>query len=259
VAIFSFFFSLFYPQNSKILMFFAITGTIWLGGAGAVIIGGLYWKWGTTPGAYGAIIVGAIFGVAGLIIPPVFKSFYHHEFPINNQWLYFISMCLSIVSYVGISLMTRNEKKPFNLEKMLNRGMYANKAPAPRQAFESVWFRIMGINKDFTFTDRIWAFGLLIWNFGWFGIFIAGTLINFFYPIPDRWWLEFWKIYIWLFFILGIPATIWFTFGGIHDIRDLLKTLDSTIRNHADDGRVVHEPENIPVTDLDITSKKEIA
>jgi SSS family solute:Na+ symporter len=47
VAAFIFFFSLLFRQCQHIYLFFAITGAIFVGGSGAVIIGGLYWKRGT--------------------------------------------------------------------------------------------------------------------------------------------------------------------------------------------------------------------
>jgi hypothetical protein len=49
-------------------MFFAITGAIFTAGAGAAIIGGLYWKRGTTSGAWAALIIGAVLSVSGIII-----------------------------------------------------------------------------------------------------------------------------------------------------------------------------------------------
>ena len=54
-------------QVTYILMFFALTGTIWLGGAGSAIIGGLYWKRGTAAGAWTTLIVGSSLGVLGFI------------------------------------------------------------------------------------------------------------------------------------------------------------------------------------------------
>jgi len=51
VAVFIFLFSLLFNQQQDILMYFALTGTIFLGWAGAAIVGGLYWKYGTTAGA----------------------------------------------------------------------------------------------------------------------------------------------------------------------------------------------------------------
>src|SRR5690606_34668097 len=59
VAVFAFMFSLLFPLQAYILMFFQIPGAIYLGGAGAVIIGGLYWSKGTTAGAWAAMITGS--------------------------------------------------------------------------------------------------------------------------------------------------------------------------------------------------------
>ena len=54
VAVFIFLFSLFYKQSQAILLFFALTGAIFAGWSGSVIIGGLYTRWGTTPAAWAA-------------------------------------------------------------------------------------------------------------------------------------------------------------------------------------------------------------
>lgn len=68
VAIFAFLFSAIFDIGDFIGMFFAITGAIYLGGAGACIIGGLYWKRGTSYGAYMAMIIGAVMGVGGVLL-----------------------------------------------------------------------------------------------------------------------------------------------------------------------------------------------
>lgn len=68
VAIFAFFFSLFFKQTSYILMFFAITSAIFLGGAGAVIIGGLYSRVGNTAGAFTAMTLGSLIAVSGIVV-----------------------------------------------------------------------------------------------------------------------------------------------------------------------------------------------
>ncbi|MFA5865793.1 MAG: sodium:solute symporter [Phycisphaerae bacterium] len=245
VAIFAFLFSLCYPQNSKILFFFVGTGMLWLGGAGAVIIGGLYWKRGTTVGAYVAVIVGIVFGTISLTVPPLYKYWYKADFPIDNQWLYCFAMGTAFVSYVIVSLLTHDPKNLFNLDKMLNRGIYAltdqKIAAAPTR--EHLVFKILGINKDFTFTDKIWAVGLLTWNTAWFVTFFVVTAIHYLSKsgISDLWWSRFWYFNIALSFFIGVPATIWFSIGGIRDIRELFHTLDHKVRDHSDDGRVVHE------------------
>ena len=48
IAVFAYLFGVLFPPTKYILMFFAVTGAIFLGGAGSVIIGGFYWKKGTT-------------------------------------------------------------------------------------------------------------------------------------------------------------------------------------------------------------------
>ena len=71
VAIFIFLFSLLFQQNQKIALFFAITAAIFAGGSGAVIIGGLYWKRGTTEAAWAAMIVGALISVGGVLVKQI--------------------------------------------------------------------------------------------------------------------------------------------------------------------------------------------
>ena len=71
VALFIFLFSLLFQQNQKLALFFAITTAIFAGGSGAVIIGGLYWKRGTTTAAWTAMIVGAVISVGGVLVKQI--------------------------------------------------------------------------------------------------------------------------------------------------------------------------------------------
>jgi len=66
VAVFAFFFSLLFPLKEYIWMFMIITGAIYLGGAGSAIIGGLYWKRGTTAGAWTAMTLGCVLSVSAI-------------------------------------------------------------------------------------------------------------------------------------------------------------------------------------------------
>ena len=52
VGAFAFAFGILWRQDDYIFMFMAVTGAIFLGGAGICIVGGLYWKRGTTAGAW---------------------------------------------------------------------------------------------------------------------------------------------------------------------------------------------------------------
>ena len=72
VAAFAFVFSLVYTPNQYVSMFLALTGAIFVGGAGSAIIGGLYWRRGTTAGAWTAMVAGmtlAVFGVVAKQLP----------------------------------------------------------------------------------------------------------------------------------------------------------------------------------------------
>lgn len=155
VAIYAFFFSLLFSQVTYILMFFALTGALYLGGAGSCIIGGLYWKRGTTAGAWTAMLSGVILAILGFIgqnfwasdiypwlenRPDLLASVTHWlqaissglpwinweveptRFPINGQEIYAATMLIAIFGYVTVSLLTCRE--PFNLERMLHRGKY---------------------------------------------------------------------------------------------------------------------------------------
>jgi SSS family solute:Na+ symporter len=249
VALFSFVFSLLYPQSRQILMFFAVTGTIWTG-AGAVIVLGLYWKRGTTEAAYASIIVGAVLGLGGLFADQLWGWFIWNDFrnveklPINFQWLMFIAMVSALTIYMLVSLITCRKHKEANLEKILHRGPYALPGDQPVAKHHSnLLLRIMGITERFTLFDKILAIALIAWQFGSFGLFLIVTAVHFTLGTSQEWWTKFWHFYILLLFVVSIPATVWFTVGGIRDIKMLFKRLEEDVRDPTDDGRVRRESE----------------
>jgi solute:Na+ symporter, SSS family len=77
VAIFAFVFSLLYTPNQYVAMFLALTGAIFVGGAGSAIIGGLYWKRGTTAGAWTAMIAGMTLAGGGVIVKQIPEAIIH--------------------------------------------------------------------------------------------------------------------------------------------------------------------------------------
>lgn len=238
VGAFSFFFSLLYPQTQKILMYQAITGTIWLGGSGSAIIGGLYWRRGTTAAAYASLTTGAVLGVAGLILPTIYKSF-----PINGQWMWLMAMVTSGLVYVVVSLMTG--RTAFDLEHMLHRGKCRDSDHVvAAEAPPSKWLQIVGITKDFSFSDRILAISLLVWNSGWFTFFVGVSIVNVLLKVSTEWWAGFWHYYLLLMLYMSVPVAIWFGIGGVLDIKALFRTLATATRDHTDDGRVLHKPKS---------------
>ena len=245
VALFAFIFSWLYQPTQKIYMFFAITGTIWLAGSGAVIIGGLYWKKGTTAGAYSALIIGAIIGVGGLFIRWWWQTHLHRDFPLNDQEIFAVGMACAAISYALVSLATC--RRDFNLEKMLCRGVYAkNCDPLPVDQPRSKWLQITGITHEFSKSDKILASALVIWNllnFAFFVIFSLWNLIT--RNVPDSAWLKWWHFNIIWQLVVSIPVIVWFTVGGLIDIKALFHMLANEDRDATDNGTVRSELDDV--------------
>ncbi|MBQ9445735.1 MAG: hypothetical protein IJU61_04010 [Victivallales bacterium] len=173
VAVFAWWFSYYFSQSDYILQFFALTGTIYLGGAGACMLGGLYTRRGTTAGAFTAMIVGLFFAILGFGInqkwvdvhnwlatnfPNFLENFrlslaylgdkltivnwevapekFARKFPITGQEIYLLGMVSAILGYVIVSWLTC--KKPYNLDKLLHRGEYNLEHFVDKEADKSV-------------------------------------------------------------------------------------------------------------------------
>ncbi|MFA5865068.1 MAG: hypothetical protein WC975_10335 [Phycisphaerae bacterium] len=260
VTLYAFVFSLLFYQTTYILMFFALTATIYLGGAGACIVGGLYWKKGTAAGAWGAMLTGAVLAVLGFIgdrywtsIHPtllawfpgsVWLAAHGAKFPINGQWIWGIAMIMAIAVYVLLSLLTC--RADFNLNRMLHRGQYAVDAqgnPLPRPETPPLkWRSFIGIDPDMSLGDKRLTYFTFSWTYFWW---LVGMVILVWNLVPAWRWTTH-GFAEWFFFntytigiVLGLVTTVWFTWGGIRDLRRLFVTLRTQQRNVFDDGRVV--------------------
>lgn len=234
VAIFIFFFSLFFQQSEYIFLFFSITAAIFTGGSGAVIIGGLYWKKGTTAAAWSAMITGATISVGGIIIQQIIP-----DFPINGQMFWGLAMLFSVIVYVLVSLL--GKQKEVNLDKILHRGEYAIKEEV--QIVNEVpvkGWKILGIGKEFTKFDKIIYILTYIYTLGWGLVFIIGTVINLSHDVPDSAWLDFWKTYILINTVISVGVLIWFSIGGLNNLKEMVSKLRSMKRDASDSGFVQH-------------------
>lgn len=256
VAIFAFFFSLLFRQTQYIYMFFALTGSIYLGGAGAVIIGGLYWKKGTSPAAWTAMILGGFLGVFGVVAEQIWKGILHplligwfphstylqthtDRFPINGQYMWLIAMLAALIAYIVISLLTCRED--YNMDKLLNRGKYAvagDDVPAGTGRV-TIWQKLLGIDHQFTRGDKLLSISVFAWTMLWVVVFVVVTAWNLIWPLSTDWWTSYWYIVAILMpLVLGVITSIWFTIGGIRDLRRLFVHLRTTARDVLDDGTV---------------------
>jgi len=115
----------------------------------------------------------------------IWNLFFHKDCPINGVWLSFIAMILTLTVYTLVSLATSRNRKA-NLEKLLHRGPYAIPSDQPvAKAHSTWWLRLAGITEHFTLFDKILAIGLLIWQFGWFAVFLSVTAYHFAFGSDD--------------------------------------------------------------------------
>ncbi len=239
VAIFIFCFSLFFRQTQHIYMFFAVTAAIWLGGAGSVVIGGLYWKRGTTAGAYCALITGSLLAVGGIVLEQGWPVYHNGErFPINGQWMWFIAMVSSIIMYIVVSLL--GKRVDFDLERLLHRGKYAIAAEATVPAVAKVRGikAMLGISSEFSKRDTVtylFCMGctaLLVF------IFVVGTLYNLVFGATTAQWAIFWQYFMILMMVLGTIAAVWVIVGGLKEMPAFFERLRNSKRDDTDDGSV---------------------
>jgi len=276
VAVFAFFFSFFFGQVDYIKMFFIITGAIWLGGAGPVIVGGLYWKRGTATGAWASLLSGSILAVSGFIlqntwvehvypwlaqngmleivrrvlegISDPFRPYINWrvtggKFPLNSAEIYFLTMIVSLTLYIGLSLLTC--RRPFNMDRMLHRGKYRLEGNEKVKEPWSLWGavkKLVGISSEYTIGDKAMAWSVFIWAMGWgMGSWVVILIWNTLWGSwPNHWWATWFFIqHIIVAAAVGSVTTVWFTIGGTWDLVRLFKRLEAKKTNVLDDGRVV--------------------
>jgi solute:Na+ symporter, SSS family len=238
VCLFIFFFSLIFQQSEYIFLFFAITGAIFTGGSGAVIIGGLYWKKGTTGAAWSALISGSVVAVGGIVIKQV-----DPDFVINGQQFWGLAMLGSSLVYVFVSLLSG--KGDFDMDKMLHRGRHEIEGES-RIVSEvpSRGLKMLGMGKEFTRGDKIIYIAAYTWTFAWVAVFVVGTWFNLTTEVSDRSWLDFWHVFILINTVVSVLIIIWFAIGGTRDLKDMLKRLATATRNHQDDGFIKKEADS---------------
>jgi len=239
VAIFVFLFSLLFSQYDAILMFFALTGLLFVGGGGTCIVLGLYWKRGTAAAAYCALTVGVVAFIFGLIMQKIWPIYHNgNNFPIDSQQLWFFAMIISIVLYVFVSLF--GKKQVFDMDKMLLQGVYKVESDDVTKPEEPIrgWQAIFGMNREFTLSDRIIYIAITGWSVGWGLIFVVLTLWGQFVGFRPGFWDIFWCNYVWMTLLLSIMVTIWLSIGGFCEIPKVFKRLSSLKRDHTDDGSI---------------------
>jgi SSS family solute:Na+ symporter len=258
IAVFAFVFGLNYKPNQYIAMWSALTASVFVAGAGSVIIGGLYWSRGTTRGAWSAMLVGIVVSAFGILAKdsywvfesllgkdgvPAWIAWVHQNKWVSGQVLTFVAMASSITAYVSVSL--AEKKEPFDLDRMLYRGKYREALPESERDFREeysanlpVWMQKIGFTKEYSRADT-WITAITVaWPLAFTLLFVFGTLYAVFFGISDEAWLVFWKYWTWLVFATGCVVMVWFTVGGFRDLKRMYAHLEKYRADAQDDGTV---------------------
>lgn len=275
VGVFFFCGSVFMAQLDYINLFVTLMGTMWLGGCGPVMLFGLYSRFGTTAGAFTALITGMVMAIAGIFVqrnwanlvypwltemelvepvgnflstvsaplnPYVVWQMDPVKFPVNSYELYFITMLVTFFLYCAVSWLTL--KTPFNLDRMLHRGIYNldhDRKESIQWSFHSIFSKLLGITREYTTGDKViaWAFFGYSFIYNFILVFIGVVIWNAFSPWPVEWWGHyFFVVYLLVPGIMAGISTFWFGIGGFIDLFRLFRDLKSRVDNPLDDGWV---------------------
>ncbi len=275
VGIFFFLGSFFMAQLDYINLFIMMMCSVWLGGAGAVMIFGLYSRFGTTAGAFTALIGSTVLALGGILLqrnwadyvypfldqqgwvdnvgwmletlsaplnPYVVWTINPVKFPINSVEYSMIVMVSCIILYCVVSLLTC--RKPFPLERMLHREKSDGTAPEIRKAKwtpRRILSALIGITPEYTTGDKVIALSVFLYSLVWMFLFafVGVILWNIFSPRSKEWWGDYFLVVTLI--VPGIAAalsTVWFTIGGYVDLRRLFHDLAARKVDTRDDGWV---------------------
>jgi Na+/proline symporter len=275
VCVFFFGVSVFFVQLDYINMFLTIVTAMWLGGAGPVMVFGLYSRFGTTAGAFCSLIFGSGLAICGIVVqrnwaetiypwlharaldaplgrfletvsypfdPYIRWTMDPVKFPINSLELYFLAMMTGMVAYILGSWATY--KRPYNLDRLLHRGVYSleqEEKPPFTWSASNVVQKLVGITPEYTRGDKIIAWSVVFYAIVYkFGLcFVAVLIWNLISPWPAHWWSTYFFVTsLVVTGVIGVISTVWFLIGGWIDLRRLFKDLAARVDNPLDNGAV---------------------
>jgi len=230
VALFIILFSTLYPLNDRIFMFLDLTGGLFLSGCSVVLLGGLYFKRGTTTAAYASMITGVVLTISGFLY-----RIYNPEFMNGTVISFYIAM-ICIAEYIIVSFITKDTK--VDLNELLNRRKEDIEA---RKNLK--WYQF---SPEVPGYDRIIIPCMYVAIALFVAGFIGAWIYNSFVSIQTEKWLSFWQKYVYAMFGLGGAFLLWVIAGGFRDLFRLFGNLKTQKIDVTDDGTVtVHHTENV--------------
>jgi len=106
IGLFLLLWGIWYELPPSVWTYMAVTGTIYLSGAGVVLLGGIYWKKGSSTGALATLLAGLV-AVAGLFLEPLneaLSGLLNMEVAISSYQIGFFNYIFCAIVFVGVSL-----------------------------------------------------------------------------------------------------------------------------------------------------------
>jgi SSS family solute:Na+ symporter len=151
----------------------------------------------------------------------------------------FWAIAASISVYVVVSLL--GPRKVCDMDRLLHRGKYAVAGESSVSYKDArTWMEKLGFSREFTGGDRIITYITLGWPLIWTVIFVIVTVYNLMVDVPDESWATYWHGWTWFLLACAVMVTLWFTIGGVRDLRDLYHRLRLRRDQQTDDGRVAN-------------------
>jgi Na+/proline symporter len=267
--------SFFMAQLDYINLFVTLMTTMWMGGCGPVMIFGLYGRFGTTAGAFASLISGMLLSLSSVFVqrnwadlvypwldrmgwvdgigrfleavsrplnPYVVWKMNPVKFPVNSYEVYLATMLISLALYVVVSKLTM--KAPFNIDRMLHRGIYnldGDKKQKIAWSFRTVLSKMIGITSEYTTGDKLiaWSFFGYSFIYNFLIAFVLVVVWNAFAPWPVLWWGHYFFIVTLVVpGVMAVISTFWFGIGGAIDLFRLFRDLKKREVNPLDCGWV---------------------
>ncbi|MCX7868749.1 MAG: hypothetical protein N2322_02255 [Terrimicrobiaceae bacterium] len=268
--------ALVFEQRAPLYFLMALAGALYLSFAGALFLGGLYWSRGTREGAWAALVIGAVLGIASISLTWHWRDVYYpalareapgflawaaaalaqlsaavpiaaweltpEKFPLSGAELAFLASAASAATYAAVSLLTCRRR--FDLDSLLHRGAH-EEAPdeetptAAGRGRSSLFQRWAGVDAQFTFGDKLLAASALGWAVLSFGMFLAVLAANWLF---GRWspqaFFEYWRWWtLGSSLLIGSVTGLWFAVGAARDLARFLQRIERLRADASDDGR----------------------
>jgi SSS family solute:Na+ symporter len=280
VVLFAFVFSSVFKQTQYITMWMNVSAGVFMAGAGAVIIGGLYWRRATSSAAWACMIIGGVLSLLGIALQkwwePVSRWFAAYipaihppaACPFNGEKSLFASSIIATVVYLLWSLVTVAE--PFNLARMLHRDTIdpadssdeiAETLAAQHRPRPGLLARLFGFDEHFTTSDK-WITGLMIgWSLSLVVVNLSACLWNaLIHPLSNHWWADYWGIVgVDIPFFVAAITFVWFSIGTFFDVNSFFHILRTAVRDSQDNGQVsqaqkgeLHSEPSVPATETSL-------